>query len=156
MKGRLVCGGPKHGFNGISFPNETNSLNHRFPCMTAYQPQLNKKYHFANFAKGLDLWFSSLYVYFFCSPLGKSPIFTSVPVQDFFGNSMRESSISAGDTQWKHRVFMPIGSLVWYRYRFRYGYRGPGFCGRSCWDLYGSMLKSQGTQFSVQLYPLVN
>ncbi|CAL1128330.1 unnamed protein product [Cladocopium goreaui] len=29
---------------------------------------------------------------------------------DFFGNSMRESSISAGDTQWKHRVFMPIGN----------------------------------------------
>ena len=54
---------------------------------------------------------------FFCSPLGKFPIFTGVPVQDFFGNSMRESSISAGDTQWKHRVFMPIGSLVGYRYR---------------------------------------
>ena len=84
--------------------------------MTAYQPQSNKKYHFANFAKGLDLWFTTC-LFFFGSPLGKSPIFTGVPVQDFFGNSMRESSISAGDTQWKHRVFMPIGSLVGYRYR---------------------------------------
>eukprot|EP00435_Cladocopium_sp_Y103_P033490 s964_g8.t1 len=29
---------------------------------------------------------------------------------DFIGNTMREFSISAGDTEWKHRVFMPIGN----------------------------------------------
>lgn len=38
---------------------------------------------------------------------------------DFVGNSIRDLSVSAGDTAWKHEVFMPIGVLAGPQGRWR-------------------------------------